>query len=476
LENDWTLDPAIQSELSDKWYDQPDVVAGIKLNTITVKPKEYERLNEAKRQYPYLQDKDFDYVENLTDDKKAGYLEFWEPGDEGPPDGSVKRPKGIGIDRMGIEVRNPDTRPIDILGDYVSHEAIYSDPKLKDIYDRYTSTLTDKQLKVKYEYEKKNYGEDRPFEQWAERSGKPGMFRGYTFDQFSEDEIKEAYTEEQLKILNEARDYLGVKKLNYEGKDVEIDNQVRNKLYPGEDKYFKENPNVGGMMTEDNKVIINPYSNLTDNEKQAVIKNEKIRLNFKKNNIVPDIDITEEQRALFKGTPYENNEDAMKQTIVARIMTGDPSANATKEQTIVANKTLTQTLLKEKGYTSTAIAGIMANIDVETGGTFSFQEKQRGGKGYGVFQFDFLNPYYQKYLEKSEKKDSLESQIDFMHETVYGNEQDIIGKGNAKKLREGLENAKTPEEAAEIFMNIFEKPGVPHLDRRIKAASKYVSD
>ena len=264
--------------------------------------------------------------------------------------------------------------------------------------------------------------------------------------------------------------------VNYKGKDVEIDNQVRNKLYPGEDKYFKENPNVGGMMTEDNKVIINPYSNLTDNEKQAVIKNEKIRLNFKENNIVPDIDITEEQRALFKGTPYENNEDAMKQTIVARIMTGDPSANATKEQTMVANKTLTQTLLKEKGYTPTAIAGIMANIDVETGGTFNFQEKQRGGKGYGVFQFDFLNPYYQKYLEKSEKKDSLESQIDFMHETVYGNEQDIIGRDNAKKLREGLENAKTPEEAAEIFMNIFEKPGVPHLDRRIKAASKYVSD
>jgi len=260
------------------------------------------------------------------------------------------------------------------------------------------------------------------------------------------------------------------------GKEVQIDNQVRNKLYPGEDKYFKENPNVGGMMTEDNKVIINPYSNLTDNEKQAVIKNEKIRLNFKENNIVPDIDITEEQRALFKGTPYENNEDAIKQTIVARIMTGDPSANATKEQTMVANKTLTQTLLKEKGYTPTAIAGIMANIDVETGGTFNFQEKQRGGKGYGVFQFDFLNPYYQKYLEKSEKKDSLESQIDFMHETVYGNEQNIIGAGNAKKLREGLENAKTPEEAAEIFMNIFEKPGVPHLERRIESSKKFGGD
>lgn len=260
------------------------------------------------------------------------------------------------------------------------------------------------------------------------------------------------------------------------GKEVKIDNEVRNKLYPGEDKYFKENPNVGGMMTEDNKIIINPYSKLTDEEKQSVIKNEKIRLKFKQNNIVPNIDITDEQRATFKGTPYENNDDAIKQTLVARIMTGDPSAKATKEQTIVANKTLTQTLLQEKGFNPTAIAGIMGNIDVETGGTFNFQEKQRGGKGYGVFQFDFLNPYYQKYLEKSKKKDSLESQIDFMHETVYGDEQDIIGRGNAKKLRKGLEEAKTPQEAAETFMNIFEKPGVPHLDRRLEAASKYVSN
>ena len=36
MANDWTLDPAIQSELSNKWYDQPDVLAGIKLNMQTL--------------------------------------------------------------------------------------------------------------------------------------------------------------------------------------------------------------------------------------------------------------------------------------------------------------------------------------------------------------------------------------------------------------------------------------------------------
>jgi hypothetical protein len=228
-------------------------------------PKEtptYSRLEKAKELYPYLKDKDFDYTEQLTDDEKAGFLEFWEPGDEGPPDGSVKRPEAIGIDRMGIEVRNDKTRPIDILGDYVSHEAVKSDPKLKDIYDRYLATLTDEQLRTKYEYEKKNYGEDRPFEQWAERSGRPGMFRGYTFDQFSEEEIKEAYTPEQLDILDEAKEYLNIdiNRVKTEGLDKEEPIQ-ETQIQPEEPtkEEFK-------MMEEDRSIVNDAYNNLASAE------------------------------------------------------------------------------------------------------------------------------------------------------------------------------------------------------------------
>ena len=122
-------------------------------------------------------------------------------------------------------------------------------------------------------------------------------------------------------------DYETAKQKGLDPKDI-----VRQDLYPGEDKYFKENPNVAGMMTEDNRVIINPYSKLTDEEKDAVRINETLRLNFKQDNVVPNIEISEEQRSFFKGTPYENDEDAMKQTIMARILTGDLSAKATEEQ------------------------------------------------------------------------------------------------------------------------------------------------
>jgi hypothetical protein len=132
--------------------------------------------------------------------------------------------------------------------------------------------------------------------------------------------------------------------------------------------------------------------------------------------------------------------------------------------------------LEEKGFNKNVMAGILGNIAVETGGSFDYQQKEYGdGNGYGLFQLDFQRPYYEKFLEKNDLEDSAQAQIDYMHETIYGDEQDVIGKGNAKKLRKVFENAKTPEEVTEAFMNIWEKPKaeVSHLDRRIASAQSF---
>jgi len=129
--------------------------------------------------------------------------------------------------------------------------------------------------------------------------------------------------------------------------------------------------------------------------------------------------------------------------------------------------------LKEKGFNKTAMAGILGNIAVETGNSFDYEQKEYGdGNGYGLFQLDFQRPYYQKFLEENDLEDGIQSQIDYMYETIYGDQQDIIGRGNAKKLRNIFEDAETPEEVAEAFMNIWEKPKeeVSHLDRRIASA------
>ena len=114
-----------------------------------------------------------------------------------------------------------------------------------------------------------------------------------------------------------------------------------------------------------------------------------------------------------------------------------------------------------------ACAAIMGNIAVESG--YDWTIKQRGGNGYGLFQFDFLKPYYFNWLNESGQADSASSQVRFMFETLGGSQKNVIGAGNAKKIVAAL-HAGDLDHATTAFCELWEKPGVPHLDRRIKAA------
>lgn len=107
--------------------------------------------------------------------------------------------------------------------------------------------------------------------------------------------------------------------------------KIRDQLHPGEDRFFKENPGVAGMAAETGDIILNPYSPKSVN-RDAVARNEALRLYMRDKNIAPDFAVTDAQRAAFKGTPYENDDAALKATIAARIYSGDPSARATPEQ------------------------------------------------------------------------------------------------------------------------------------------------
>lgn len=106
---------------------------------------------------------------------------------------------------------------------------------------------------------------------------------------------------------------------------------VRNKLYAGEEEFFKNNPHVGGMAAEDNQIIINPYSKLSDAEKQAIMLNEAARVHMRSGKIEPpQFALTPEQESAF--AKYGNTTDKQS-TIAARILSGDPSAlNVTPEQ------------------------------------------------------------------------------------------------------------------------------------------------
>jgi hypothetical protein len=100
--------------------------------------------------------------------------------------------------------------------------------------------------------------------------------------------------------------------------------------YPGEMSFFKKRPDVGGMATEDNHVIINPFSSLSEDEKDSIRQNETARV-FMRNNpdFRPNFEITPQQNAFFStvqnGQPYGTPQD-IRETITARTITGDPSA------------------------------------------------------------------------------------------------------------------------------------------------------
>jgi hypothetical protein len=164
-----------------------------------------------------------------------------------------------------------------------------------------------------------------------------------------------------------------------------------------------------------------------------------------------------------------------KETMVEELLDYRLKKSGEREIPLPTNKSKVQTLLSDRGFSPEAQAAILGNIAVETGDSFDYQQKQKGGgKGYGLFQFDFMKPYYDKFLKDNNFEDSPTSQMDFMYETIYGSLQDLIGKGNAAKLRDSFQS-KDVEQITKDFMNIWEKPGVPHEERRVKEALKFYS-
>ena len=113
----------------------------------------------------------------------------------------------------------------------------------------------------------------------------------------------------------------------------------------GLDDYFKANPNVAGMAwggglngsdpKEPRVVAVNDYSpNLkTPEAKASLIQNERIRHNMDENKWKATFAITPEQTEWAKSLgAYANNPDLLKQTIAARIATGDYVPSPTDEQ------------------------------------------------------------------------------------------------------------------------------------------------
>lgn len=114
-------------------------------------------------------------------------------------------------------------------------------------------------------------------------------------------------------------------------------------------KYFKANPTVSGMAVGaglngydgPRRVMVNPYAKLNPQQTKALEENERLRHYMDETKPSLDFKITPKQLKAFEGTEYgkPENIDRLRETILARIITGDGSAeDFTEEQAAAAAK------------------------------------------------------------------------------------------------------------------------------------------
>lgn len=142
-------------------------------------------------------------------------LEFWGPGEGGGSD--FQRPPGLPMDRPGVQVISPSTRPEDVAADLVSHYMVNQDQKLKPQYQAFANTFTtpDGRARLQEDYaysqqnEKSMYPNGMPpIDEWAQRSRIPAYFRGYVFNQWPQDSFKSMYSPDQIQMLDQMKSYL----------------------------------------------------------------------------------------------------------------------------------------------------------------------------------------------------------------------------------------------------------------------------
>ena len=104
---------------------------------------------------------------------------------------------------------------------------------------------------------------------------------------------------------------------------------------PSEHSFFFKNKNVGGMAADDGSIVLNPYTALSPAEQSAVARNEAARLYMRQKGYTLGFALTPQQKQTFAGTVYGDpaNAEAARASIIARALSGDPSAGTlTPEQ------------------------------------------------------------------------------------------------------------------------------------------------
>ena len=145
---------------------------------------------------------------------------------------------------------------------------------------------------------------------------------------------------------------------------------------------------------------------------------------------------------------------------------------------------------KTQGFSDESTAGILGNLEAESG---MDPTKLQSGKGpaAGICQMEKYKDYNSRWgtmakLAESRGRDwtDLESQLDFMMQDMpqqfklytgktYTYKNGTVTWWPEKMTLDQFKALKDIAKCTEIFMRVFERPSIPHLERRIASAKTY---
>lgn len=140
----------------------------------------------------------------------------------------------------------------------------------------------------------------------------------------------------------------------------------------------------------------------------------------------------------------------------------------TTKQDLQGNKKRAMEFFQSKGLNAHQAAGIVGNLIVESAG-LNTTIKGDGGKAFGLAQW---HPDRQKGLKAlAQKRGTDISDFDTQLEYVW----EELNSPGYKLALNGILNSRNAKEATTAFMKHFEKPGVPHFEKRLKEAEALLS-
>lgn len=116
--------------------------------------------------------------------------------------------------------------------------------------------------------------------------------------------------------------------------------------------------------------------------------------------------------------------------------------------------------LLERGLPPHIAAGWVGNGMVESGAALNPRAVGDGGNAFGIWQWNGPRRHALYRFAQSQGKDpaDIDTQIDFLFHELHTSEASAWAR---------IRQARSAEEAAELISTLFERPGVPHLNRRI---------